>query len=83
MTYETTSPLDVVQEITDMSTFLVPMAVYIISCLIVGVVASKRTIRFWGGVVLAVVVTPILAAAILILTRQRPNTRRIPARAQR
>ncbi len=64
-----------------MPSALVPFFVYILACLIVAVTASRRTIGFWGGVALSVVVTPLLAAVILVLTRPRRRFREVSAAA--
>ena len=43
--------------------------IYLLICLIVALFSARRLIGFWGGLVLAVVITPLLAAVVLVLTR--------------
>ncbi len=54
--------------------------VYALACLIVALVSSRRLIGFWGGLVLAIVFTPVLAVVVLVLTR--PRSGRGQSRAQ-
>jgi hypothetical protein len=65
-----------------MQGFIVPLIAYILACTIIGVAANRRALGFWGGVILAVVITPVLALLILIVTRPHEGSRKLAKTAR-
>jgi hypothetical protein len=46
-------------------------AIYLLLCLVAGIIGSNRTIGFWGFFLLSLVITPLVTLAMLAVTSPR------------
>ena len=49
---------------------------YLLGCVLVGLLGSRRTIGFWGFFILSMVLSPVIPAAFLLITAPRRPYRR-------